>query len=88
MSSSIITKLSYLGDTKTAIKQALTSKGQVITPETPFRDYADLIISMTGNPSDEGLGDDIIQLDSISGEMYFKTFNHAVLIDHLNGEDV
>lgn len=86
MASGIISKLNYLKETKLAIKQALLSKGQVILPETPFRDYADLIVSMTGNPSDEGLGDDIIQLDSINGELYFKTFDHTILIDKLNGE--
>lgn len=86
MASGIISKLNYLKETKLAIKQALLSKGQVILPDTPFRDYVDLIINMTGNPSDEGLGTDIMKLDSISGELYTKTFDHAGLINKLNGE--
>lgn len=86
MASGIITKLNYLKETKQAIKQALLSKGQVILPDTPFRDYVDLIIEMTGNPSDEGLGEDIMQLDEINGEVYIKTFDHADLINKLNGE--
>lgn len=86
MASGIITKLNYLKDTKLAIKQALLSKGQTILPETPFRDYVDLIIGMTGDPSDEGFGEDIMQLDDINGEVYIKTFDHADLINKLNGE--
>lgn len=86
MASGIITKLNYLKDTKLAIKQALVSKGQIITDSTPFRDYVDIIVKMTGNPSDEGLGEDMLKLDNINGEVYLKTYGHDGIINRINGE--
>jgi len=86
MASSLTTKLNYLKQTKDLIRHALISKGQTITTDTPFRDYVDIIIKMTGDPSDEGVGDDIIKLDNINGEVYIKPYDHASVINKINGE--
>lgn len=39
----LVEKLLYLNDTKQIIKQAIVDKGVEITPDTPFREYADKI---------------------------------------------
>ena len=83
---SITTKLNYLKETKDKIKEALKSKGAVITTDTPFRDYVEMIKNLTGDPADDGLGDDIMKLDSINGELYFKTYNYTDEINKINGE--
>lgn len=48
-------KLAYLADTKTAIKDAIISKGTDVPEGTTFRQYADLISGISTGLSDEDL---------------------------------
>lgn len=48
-------KLAYLGETKTAIKDAITAKGVNVPEGTTFRQYADLISGISTGLSDEDL---------------------------------
>lgn len=46
MEQTVEEKLDYLLETKALIKNAIISKGQTITDDTPFRDYVNLILAI------------------------------------------
>lgn len=46
--STIQNKLDYLNDTKKLLKGAIEAKGVTVPDDTPFRDYVDLVESITG----------------------------------------
>lgn len=48
MNASTQSKLEYLNETKTVIKEAITSKGQTILDTDSFRSYADKILAIEG----------------------------------------
>ena len=56
-------KLNYLKDTKTAIKEAIISKGQEVTDDDTFRSYADKILAIT-----EGGSSDILKYVTFMSE--------------------
>ena len=83
----IIEKLNYLKTTKSELMEALLGKGQTITEDTPFRDYPDLVQSISsGDPSDAGYESEIAYVDAINGEYYFAEYDYKTMIDDLNGE--
>lgn len=54
-------KLDYMQETKNLIKAALQSKGQAVTEEDTFRDYADMIQNIT---TGENLDTEITDLEN------------------------
>jgi hypothetical protein len=46
MEQTVEEKLDYLLETKALIRNAIISKGQTITDDTPFRDYVNLILAI------------------------------------------
>ena len=46
MGETVEEKLNYLLETKQLIREAIVNKGQTITEDTPFRDYASLITAI------------------------------------------
>lgn len=63
---SIENKLNYLKNTKNLIKNAIIDKGVDITPDTPFREYADKIGEISGGGDDPEV---LAKLDTINGEV-------------------
>ena len=46
MEQTVEEKLDYLLETKALIRNAIISKGQTITDDTPFREYVNLILAI------------------------------------------
>lgn len=65
-------KLSYLLETKQAIKSALESKGQTVADTDSFRSYADKVLAISSGGADVELFDDLVlDVNFTNGNMTF-----------------
>ena len=79
-------KLSYLLDTKEAIKDALIEKGATVEDTDTFRSYADKILSLQiGGGSDELFIQDTEPTITSSPAMWLDTSNGSNILKIHNG---
>lgn len=74
--SKIDTKLDYLENTKSLIRQAMTNKGLVVTDNTTFREYADLINNIV--PQDDQSDATVTANDMVSGKIAYNNNNKVI----------
>ena len=76
-------KLSYLSQTKTAIKDAIVEKGVDISPSDTFRSYADKIRAIegggTGGVGTKIYANNILNEEFVKGEKVLLVFNSGVV---------
>jgi len=74
--SKIDNKLDYLEDTKSLIRQSMENKGLVVTENTTFREYADLINNIV--PQTDQSDADVLPNDMVSGKVAYNDNNKVI----------
>lgn len=73
MSEIIDNKFKYLDDTKHLIKQAIVDKGETISDNAPFREYADKIKNLSGSSSNVKIFDSKYAMQASTDNEYYDT---------------
>lgn len=74
--SKIDRKLDYLEDTKALIRQAMTNKGIVVTDNTTFREYADLINNLVLEKDQSDAT--VLPNDMVAGKIAYNDNNKVI----------
>lgn len=74
--SKIDRKLDYLEDTKALIRQAMTNKGIVVTDNTTFREYADLVNNLVLEKDQSDAT--VLPSDMVAGKIAYNDNNKVI----------